>query len=237
DAIRFADLAAAATIVMFAASMPISFSGWGIRELSSIAALGAIGVAPQYALTASIVIGLLSLAIILALAYWAVGHISKPSTRSAGAARARVTVLEGGSIVRPILALGTALLILFQLQVPLERGFLNVSPSDLFASICGLLVLIEKLKSPRTMRSEVVVFAVIGSALFFESYLHGLLTFGASNWATAKLIGWFVLLSYEATGATLSRAIEIGAGNRVALTIGTSGAAIVAFDVVVGILF
>src|SRR6185437_17043010 len=59
----------------------------------------------------------------------------------------------------------------------------------------------------------------------------------ASNWATAKLIGWFVLLSYAATGATLARAIEIGAGNRVALTIGTSGAAIVAFDVVVGILF
>src|SRR6185437_6306339 len=58
----------------------------------------------------------------------------------------------------------------------------------------------------------------------------------ASNWATAKLIGWFVLLSYAATGATLARAIEIGAGNRVALTIGTSGAAIVAFDVVVGIL-
>jgi uncharacterized membrane protein YbhN (UPF0104 family) len=44
--VAIADLVAAAAIVMFAASVPISLAGWGIREMSAVAALGLIGVEP-----------------------------------------------------------------------------------------------------------------------------------------------------------------------------------------------
>ena len=39
-----ADLIAASAIVMFATSVPISLAGWGLREMSAVVGLGAIGV-------------------------------------------------------------------------------------------------------------------------------------------------------------------------------------------------
>lgn len=54
---KISDLLAASTIVMFAASVPISLAGWGVREMSAVVALGAIGVAPHAALAAAIIVG------------------------------------------------------------------------------------------------------------------------------------------------------------------------------------
>src|SRR5580658_9606308 len=51
------DLTASSAIVMFAASVPISLAGWGVREMSTVVALGAIGVAPQAALLTAVIIG------------------------------------------------------------------------------------------------------------------------------------------------------------------------------------
>ena len=44
------EIASALVVVMFAAGLPISLSGWGIRELSAVAALGAVGIEPATAL-------------------------------------------------------------------------------------------------------------------------------------------------------------------------------------------
>ena len=48
--IGIASLAAASCIVMLAASLPISFGGWGLRELSAVVALQAIGLTSASAL-------------------------------------------------------------------------------------------------------------------------------------------------------------------------------------------
>jgi len=53
-------LAAASGIVMFAASMPVSFSGWGVREFSSVLALGAIGFGAVDALTVGLLVGIIA---------------------------------------------------------------------------------------------------------------------------------------------------------------------------------
>src|SRR6185312_15654956 len=51
------DLVAASAVVMFAASVPVSLAGWGVRELSAVMALGAIGMPASGALTTAIIIG------------------------------------------------------------------------------------------------------------------------------------------------------------------------------------
>jgi uncharacterized membrane protein YbhN (UPF0104 family) len=50
-------ITAASAIVMFAASVPISLAGWGVREMSAVVALGTIGVGAANALVAAIIIG------------------------------------------------------------------------------------------------------------------------------------------------------------------------------------
>jgi uncharacterized membrane protein YbhN (UPF0104 family) len=62
----FWDLLAAAAITSFAASMPISIGGWGVRELTAVFAFGQIGVPGSSAMAVSVLIGLCSTAIILA---------------------------------------------------------------------------------------------------------------------------------------------------------------------------
>jgi GT2 family glycosyltransferase/uncharacterized membrane protein YbhN (UPF0104 family) len=55
------DLAAAVSATMLVASLPISLSGWGVREMSLVWLLGLLGVAAPAALAFSVVLGLLSL--------------------------------------------------------------------------------------------------------------------------------------------------------------------------------
>jgi uncharacterized membrane protein YbhN (UPF0104 family) len=62
---KFADLLAAAVITSFAASMPISIGGWGVRELAAVFAFGLIGMPASQALAISVLVGLCSTAIIL----------------------------------------------------------------------------------------------------------------------------------------------------------------------------
>jgi uncharacterized membrane protein YbhN (UPF0104 family) len=62
--IGIVSLAAASCIVMLAASLPVSFGGWGLRELSAVVALQAIGLSAASALLTALLIGFLSLAVI-----------------------------------------------------------------------------------------------------------------------------------------------------------------------------
>ena len=62
------EIAGAVLMVMFAAALPISVSGWGVRELSALAILGAIGLDSATSLAAALVVGVLSLGVSLAVA-------------------------------------------------------------------------------------------------------------------------------------------------------------------------
>ena len=69
-------LAAVSAIVMLAAALPISFAGWGVRELSAAFTYDFVGLAPESGLTLGVAVGLLSLialALNLVLAF-CVGH-------------------------------------------------------------------------------------------------------------------------------------------------------------------
>ncbi|HUH59506.1 MAG TPA: lysylphosphatidylglycerol synthase domain-containing protein [Candidimonas sp.] len=58
-------LLSAAAVVSFAAGLPISFGGWGLREVASIYILGLLGVGSGQALAASILCGVLSIMSVL----------------------------------------------------------------------------------------------------------------------------------------------------------------------------
>ena len=66
--IGFASLIAASCIVMFAASLPISMGGWGLREFSAVVALQLIGLSSASALVIALMIGLMSLAVLAVIA-------------------------------------------------------------------------------------------------------------------------------------------------------------------------
>ena len=62
------NLIAASAIVMFATSVPISLAGWGMREMSAVVGLGAIGVSAHAALTTAVIIGIGSLLVVAMIA-------------------------------------------------------------------------------------------------------------------------------------------------------------------------
>lgn len=64
----FAALLAASALVMYAAALPVSAGGWGVREVASVAVLGALGIGAAEALLASVLTGLLSLVVLGAAA-------------------------------------------------------------------------------------------------------------------------------------------------------------------------
>ena len=64
DDVSVRRLAAASCLVMLAASIPISFAGWGMREMSAIAVLGVVGVSSQVSLVVAVAMGVISLAAI-----------------------------------------------------------------------------------------------------------------------------------------------------------------------------
>ncbi len=83
--IDFFSLAAAASVIMFAASLPISFGGWGMREMSAIFALQAVGLSSASALLVALLIGVLSIAVVAATS----GLLLLPTGRRRGRARRR----------------------------------------------------------------------------------------------------------------------------------------------------
>ena len=60
-------LAAASTIVMLASALPISFGGWGVRELGAVFALGAVGVPADAAFLSALMVGIVSLFVTVVL--------------------------------------------------------------------------------------------------------------------------------------------------------------------------
>jgi len=72
--------------VLVAATLPISFGGWGTRELAMIAALGTVGINPQTALLASLWLGIGSIIVALpgaAMCLFGDGTINSSSIKHA----------------------------------------------------------------------------------------------------------------------------------------------------------
>ncbi|MCZ7594378.1 MAG: flippase-like domain-containing protein [Hyphomicrobium sp.] len=200
-------LAAASGFVMLAASIPISFAGWGMREISAIAVLGAVGVSTQVSLVVAVFMGVISLAAIglLLPIVWG-AHEPPPVT----AARPAVVLssVDHTAALSVVLPLAAATAVFFQIFVPVNRGLLNVNLADPIVILAGAFFIILHFGHGwpvwRVPGFKGFIFAA--SAVLVLAYLHGLMSIGWSDWAFSnKLLGWFILLCYGATGALIVR--------------------------------
>ena len=141
-----ADLIAASAIVMFATSVPISLAGWGLREMSAVVGLGAIGVPAHAALTAAITIGIW----ISARCGRACSNLSAADIRQKAAKEAQpVKPVDYYLHLRGYYPISAAILVLFQVYVPIQSGLINANLADPFAILGGVLFLLTAISLKR----------------------------------------------------------------------------------------
>lgn len=201
------DLAAASLIVMFAASVPISFAGWGLREVGAVYAYQAVGISGEKALAVSILIGVFSLIVVLVMGLastvFAPGTFALQREAEVRVVKVSAGITRGLSWAVPLLC---AALILFQVYLPVKGGSVNVNLADPIAIGGGLIFLSRY----RGMAHRGIAWRIPGVELFVVAatvvlglgLLIGWSRFGLTDWALYnRFFGWFVLLAYSATGA------------------------------------
>lgn len=231
--IAIAKLVAASALVMLAASLPISLAGWGIREMSAIFVLGAIGVPAEASLTVAVTIGVLSLAVVGAMTLSAVGHSQRQPVASHDAVR---PAFDYGALLDYALPLIAASAVFFQVFVPLNKGMISANLAEPAVILGGSLFVVRHFgrQWPAWRLRSFSLWVGLATMAFVAAYLHGLVTLGWTDWAFAnRLIGWPILLCYGATGALIVRHHH-GQGFKLLLrTFVAVALAIVVFDVAI----
>ena len=205
-----AQIIAAVFIVMFAASLPISFSGWGVRELSAAATLSMVGVEPAVAIAAAILVGLVSqlltflfipVSIFLSTNFNADSSISRFTDL-----HKNISIDSWQKIILKACILFCATFIFFQIWLPVGENQINVNFADAIA-LTGLGIVLFDLYIRRSFtpfpRILVITLACISLILVFGLIL-GYSRFGPENWAIYNRgLGWIVILSYVAMGSSI----------------------------------
>lgn len=200
------DLAAASIIIMFAASFPISFAGWGIRELGAVFAFGFVGVEAGNALAVSIMIGVLSIAAVAVLTGLVV--MMPASVQHQGGDGPDVVSTPHIDLTRFLflaIPFGVAGLVMFHVWLPVGESFINLNLADPLALMGGILFL---LYYKRLDFSDAFprVFLLLGTLtlLLLAGLIHGWWRFGYTDWAFINRgVGWLFILGYVATGGML----------------------------------
>jgi len=203
------DLYAMAAVVSFGASIPISFGGWGLREITAVYVLGLAGVSANAALSAAIFCGLLSIAGVLLLAGVAMLSTRGASWTATAAAKRLFCSAERSSFSTErtsawILYMATAILVFFQIHVVVDQTPVNLSLADPFAVLALSTVALDALSRRRLPYLNVpglnvlllLMWGVFALGLCISMWNRG----AVSSWAVGKVIGWAVLLGYMAAG-------------------------------------
>jgi O-antigen ligase/uncharacterized membrane protein YbhN (UPF0104 family) len=213
-------LLAAAAVVSFAAGLPISVNGWGVREVAAIHVFGALGVPAGQALAVSVAVGVCATVVVLAAAplAWsrtgAEGAVAAAASAPAEGVAARPGDLEFTRTIVWLLALAVSVLVFFQVPIPLLGSVTTVNLADPFAFVALALFglhwfaarRLPPWRSPTLGRWMLLVGAAMGVA-----FLIGVARFGVTPWALGnRLTGLALLAGYLSAGAL---AVAVG-GNR-----------------------
>lgn len=198
------DLVAAAFVIMFAASIPISFAGWGVRELTAVFVLTSAGIPAGTAVAVAISIGILSLLAVAAIAALTMVMPKSAPARLVGTPTTQA--IDIGAALAWLVPLIVATLVVMQVKAPTTTGLLNVNPADPFA-ILGAALLIHAVQRggwPVWQLSYLGAHVIAMTSALIVSFAIGLAAFGPTDWAVFnRALGWFVLLAYAATGAII----------------------------------
>jgi len=197
-------LFAAVAIISFAASLPITVNGWGIRELVSVLVLGKLGVPAAEAVAAPLLVGVCStLVVLLFIPVW-LGKTSDNSGESRLLKAVRVSIDTERSVAF-ILGITIAVATFFQTHFSLSGGVVNFNLADPLAimvlvTVMVRSVLLRQLPLWRVpMVNQALGLITVGIVVGF---FHGWTQFGITQWALgSRLLGWLVLLGYVCSGA------------------------------------
>lgn len=232
-----ADLVAASLVVMFAASLPISFAGWGVRELSAVVALAAIGVSASVAVATAITIGLCSLLAVIAISAFAMMLPRSKSHAPKAVAPQRAVEIEAA--MKWAIPLMTTTAVFFQLQLPVRTTIINVNLADPLAILGGIIFAASYLVTKRAhwRLHNLDRYVLVATAALMIGLLNGFIHYGWIDWAfTNKMVGWVVLLCYGGTGALIVHRHGNEGMTMLARTFVATAAGIVALAVAVIVL-
>ncbi len=233
-----ANLIAASAIVMFATSVPISLAGWGMREMSAVVGLGVVGVSAHSAVITAVIVGIGSLLVVAVIAILALPDSINEKRREV--TKFASTSIDYSRALSWFLPLAAATFVLFQIYIPVSSGLLNVNLADPIALVGGALFILRAIKQGRmpNWRAPYINIAVaIATFALSASLLIGSLRFGLTTWAWVnRFLGWFILLSYGATGALAVMADGKNALRIVLLTFVGATAAIAGIEVALVLL-
>ena len=225
------EIAGALVIVMFVSGLPISLGGWGVRELSAVAALGVVGIESPMALAAALVVGLLSLGVNLAIAFpglfllLAPGRKVEQDTKGGNrSTRWNARLITGCTAL-------TAVAIFFQVRLQSGGSQITANAADLFALI-GLGSLILLLASSRdrfAVLPRSMTWPLLGlSLLLAYGLVLGYAKFGANGWALMNRgFGWLIILGYVALGLSVAL-VDAERGRRLVLRLFVAGGTAIA---------
>ncbi|WP_177237128.1 lysylphosphatidylglycerol synthase domain-containing protein [Bradyrhizobium sp. Rc3b] len=203
-------LAAATTVVMLAASLPISLAGWGIREVSAVFALGAVGLSPGESLVSAVTIGVLSLLVAAVLA--GISHKAWRSTGAVSNVDERTAGRDFGTALANWLPIAAATAVAFQVYLPSGHGRINVNFADPVAILGGALFAIWHIRDrtwPHWRVPFVNAFLIFFSIDTLIALVNGYFQIGWTSWAfTNKGLGWLVLIAYFFVGALVASLSE-----------------------------
>jgi len=209
---------AASAMVSFAASLPISVNGWGVREISAIYAFGLLGVSASSATALSIAVGLLNTLVVVisapaftlsrrvfaarTLRYRAATANDRPSDFSEVFSRDQLDFQKVSGFT---LGICLPILIYFQFPVNVSGTTLTINFGDIFA-LLALAMLASQVSFGGTIdfkvSSVVLLWLALVSTAIYLSLIIGLIHYGAIPWAIGNRgIGWLVVLGYFGSGA------------------------------------
>lgn len=228
--IGVARMLAAAAIISFAASMPITVNGWGVRELASVFVLGQLGVPAADAVTVSIMVGLCSTLVIVCFIPFSLQ--TSQIVRPARAGHPRVhEVFEIERTSAWMLSMAVAVAVFFQAHVSLPGGIVNVNLADplailALAALGTRAILSGRMPAWRAPRFNLAL-GIISLTLCL-GFLRGWIEIGVTQWALGgRLFGWLVLLGYVAAGYFLVAYFGARGLRRFSETIAATAVAIV----------
>jgi len=206
--ISLVNLVAATTLVMFAASVLISLAGWGVREVSAVYALGAIGVPYDASLVVALLIGFSSIAILAIMALVSSSFVPAAPSSAKGADRPGADAFYS-NFLNWAIPLFVASAVFFQIYVPVGIGKLNVNLADSVVLFGGALfvrhLLSRGIKASSARVPGLGTMVALMTLVVALAFMHGWIVDGWTTWAsTNRLFGWFVLLAYAGTGALLA---------------------------------
>ncbi len=196
-----------AGMVMLGAALPISFGGWGARELTASFAFEYVGIGSEVGVTMAVGIGVLSILSLL-IHVAATGFVSSappvpPASEDVATPVINRDILPTLAWLIPTLC---AALVGFQVKIPTPSGMLTINLADAFA-LCAALVALKAAwpihrstgiwRFPRLGRAWAIpaLVVIVGFAIGWNRY--GLISWAVYN----RLIGLAILACYLICGA------------------------------------